>query len=926
MAMSGAERTLYRWLSRLLPGELRTGAGADLAAMAEACLARERARLGRAGFALAWIRLIADTVAVAAAAHISGSPTPHHFKTPQRGVLEANMDMLRRDIVFALRTLRRQPGFALITLLTLTLGIGANTAIFSVVNGVLLQPLPYPHPEQLEFISSQFPNLGFDQFWVDPGEYVDFRTHQAAYTSIGAYGTTTVTMGGDSPSRPLAGLTTPDLMPTLGVAPEVGRWFNDQDARPGAEAVIILSHELWQRQFGGDRSAVGRNVMVGTSSTRVVGVMPPGFDVHDEKIEVWLPLTIDPAQLNNSRGSHFLHIIGRRKPDVTEAGARSDLERMLTQWANYAPAGAHVPNTTREGQTAHRLRLDPLKDDIVGNVRLALVMLQGAVAFVLLIACVNLANLLLARADSRHREFAVRTALGAGRGRLLRQFVVEGLVLTLAAAALGTLGAWLVVHGLVVLNPDAIPRASNIALDGRVLLFTLALALGTGVIFGAVPLLHLSQRMALSLRDGTRTAGGASQQRLRGALVIAEVALAVMLVVGAGLLVRSFVNLMKVDTGFNRAQLVTFDVVAPVITGLPQDQRVAQRVRIVGFMNEICAKLGALPGVKTAAGMTGLPPNRPVNANDTLFEWIPQIPRGQPSPYPTQNVDFYQTVTLGYTETMGIPVMKGRTFTQSDAGGSPVVLVNEALARRFFTDFGRDPIGQHIKPFYNLPGQDSPWFTVIGVLKDVKQRGVDAPVGTELYALQDQMPKWGGLAVADMNFVVRAATSLGALAQPIRQMVHDLDARAPVVKMQTMDDVFGEAVARPKFLTWLLGIFALLALTLAAVGTYGILSYVVTARHQEIGVRMALGANPQMILRLFLGQGLILAVVGLAIGLAGSIALRHVIATLLFNVTATDPATLALVSTVIFVVAAAAVFIPSWRATRVDPLTVLRDS
>jgi putative ABC transport system permease protein len=911
-------RPAYRWLLALLPRAVRQAAAPDLEAMAAACVTREQARFGRPGVWFAWIRLASDVI-VAAAAIRFASPSPPDPHAPKRGALEATMDMLRNDLTFALRTLRRQPGFAAITLLTLTLGIGANTAIFSVVNGVLLRPLPYAHPDELEFVTSQFTKMGLDHFWLDLGEYHDFRAHNRTFSSVGAYGTGTVTLGGDVPSRPLAAQVTPDLMPTLGVVPVAGRWFTPEDAQPGAEPVVILSAELWRHRFGSDPSVVGRTITIGTKSTRVVGIMPPGFDLHDQKIDLYVPLTIDPAQIESSRGGHFLYLVARRKPGVTPAAAAGDITRMVAEWATYAPAGAHVPDPK-----LHPLRIDPLKEDVVGSVRLALLMLQGAVAFVLLIACVNLANLLLARADARQREFAVRTALGAGRARLLRQFVVEGLVLALIAAAAGSLLAWLVVHALVALNPDAIPRSAGIAVDVRVLAFTLGLAVVTGIIFGAVPLRHVHARLGLSLRDGARTAGGPAKHRIRGLLVIAEVTLAVVLVAGAGLLVRSFINLLNVDPGFNRSHLVTFDVVAPVITGLPEEQRPAQRVRIVHFFNDIRDRLAALPGAQDAAGMIGLPPNRPIDANDTMFEWLPTVPKGQQSPYPIPNVDFYQAVTLGYTETMGIPVIRGRAFNAGDVGGPPVVLVNETLARKFFTDFNRDPIGEHIKPGYASFNNES-WFTIVGVVRDVKQRGVDAPTGTELYALQDQMPQWGHFAYSEMNFVVRTTAPVEGLAGPIRQIVHELDARAPVVKLRTMDEVFGESVARPKFLTLLLGIFALLALTLAAVGTYGVLSYLVTARHQEIGVRMALGADTREILWLFLTRGVVLAGAGLVIGLAGSLALQRLMGSLLFGVRATDPATIACVSGAVILVAATASFVPSWRATRVDPLTVLRE-
>ncbi len=549
----------------------------------------------------------------------------------------------------------------------------------------------------------------------------------------------------------------------------------------------------------------------------------------------------------------------------------------------------------------------------------ALIVLQAAVFFVLIIACANLANLLLARAESRQREFAVRAALGAGRGRLFAQFVTEGLVLAAIGSIAGVALAAVALRGLITLSPDTIPRAADITLDWRVLTFTLALAVVTGFVFGLAPLFHLGPRLALTLREGTRTTGGGARRAIRSGLVIAEVALAMTLVVGAGLLVRSFVNLLRVDAGFNRAHLVTFGVVPPVL-GNPKtlEERQARRQRFVDFFELGRDGLAAIPGVQSVTAMQGLPPNRPVNANDTDFEWIPNTP-DPTHQYPAQNVDYYQYVTQGFTETLGVPIIKGRAFIANDVTGAPVVLVNEALVRKFFKD--RDPIGQRLRP----NGDDTlPWFTIVGVLKDVKQGGVDAPAGTELYMLEDQLPKIMPV-VTNMNYVMRTTQPIDTLAAPIRKVMQDLDPTLPLVKLQTMDDAFGESVSRPMFLTMLLGIFAGLALALAAIGTYGILSYMVSERTQEIGIRMALGADATAILWHFLARGAVLAGAGLAIGLVASVTLTRLMRTLLFGVAPTDPVTLGLVTGMIAIVAAAACLIPAWRATRVDPLVVLRE-
>jgi len=819
------------------------------------------------------------------------------------------METLRHDLKFAARSLFRQPAFALVTILTLALGIGANTAIFSVVNGVLLRPLDYPASERLVFVTSQFPTLGFDQFWISTPEFVEYRDRNQAFSSVGAYTINAANLGTDPPSRPVRAQVSPELIPTLGVQPEHGRVFSAADSLPGAAPVAILSWDLWQRGYGGDAGVVGTPILVNGTSTEVVGIMPRAFDVHDQKVELWQPLTIDPATFPTSRGGHFLYLVGRLKDGVTLDQAKADTARLVTQWREMVPQG-HVPSVPN-----HQIRLDPLKEDIVGSVQQALIILQAAVVFVLLIACANLANLLLARAETRHREFAVRSALGAGKMRLLRQFVTEGLLLAVLASIVGTGLAWAGIKAMLTMNPDAIPRAAGVALDASVLGFTLITALITGVIFGLAPLLHLSDRLSISLRDGSRgTTASGLRKALRGTLVVSQVTLAVVLVVGAALLVRSFINLTKVDTGFDRAQLTTFGVVLPGGSYSPE--------RRVAFFSDLQTRLSAIPGVQSVGAMSGLPPNRSVNANDTDFEHLTPPPASsnqQNTGQPAENVDYYQTVTLGYIATMGIPIVRGRPFEQADVAGGPVALINEALARRFYTD--RDPIGTRLKPGF---GDSIPWFTVVGVVKDVKQGGVDQEAGTELYALAEQLPRLRGFAPTNMNLVMRSTLPLGAIAPQIRAAVRTLDASLPIVRLQTMEDVFGTAVARPRFLTMLLGVFAVLALVLAAVGTYGILSYLVTERQQEIGIRMALGAERRGVLWLVLRQGLVLAGLGLAGGVIGSMAVGRYLQTLLFGISPTDPATIALVSGVILVTATVACLIPSLRATRVNPLDVLR--
>ena len=485
-------------------------------------------------------------------------------------------------------------------------------------------------------------------------------------------------------------------------------------------------------------------------------------------------------------------------------------------------------------------------------------------------------------------------------------------MLTIPAAAIGVALAYVGVKALLAVSPNAVPRSTEITLDWQVLAFTAVVAIGTGLVFALVPLLHLGlRRGGAALREsGTRTTAGGARVWVRSSLVVAEIALAVTLVVGAGLLIRSFMNLTRVDGGFDRSGLTTFGLVLPTTKYSPE--------KIVAFYSELDARLKSIAGVQGVTAMTGLPPLRDVNANDTDFEHIPN--NRPPGSQPIENVDYWQFVSVGYAETMGIPVVSGRAFELADTQGGPVVMINEALARKFFTD--RDPIGGQIRP---SGPPNTPYFTVVGVLKDVKQGGVAEATGTELYLLTEQLPRLAGFAPNQMNFVVRSPLPVESLVQPYREAVASLDPTLPLIRIQSMEDAFSEAIARPRFLTLLLSIFAALALGLAAVGTYGVLSYLVSQRTQEIGIRMALGADRGQILQLVLTRGLTLAAAGVALGLAGALAATRVMASMLFNVTPTDPATLALVSGLMAMVAAAACLIPAWRATRVDPLVVMRE-
>ena len=815
------------------------------------------------------------------------------------------LENLGRDLRHGIRLLRRSPGFATIAIVTIALGIGATSAIFSVINTVALKPLPYPAADRLLYITSQFPTLGFDKFWVSPPEYLELRERSKSYSDIAAYLENPVNVSeGSHPERVNAVFVTANMFDVLGVRPRLGTPFTPEQDRPNAEPVVVLSDAIWRRTFGSDASIVGKQVEIQGRKRMVVGVAPPGLDLHDIHPQVWLPLGLDPTN-RRARGSHYLYLVGRLKPDVAPGKAEAELRTLVHQWSTLNP-GTHVPN-----DSTHRLQLAPLQVEVVGNVTRALWILQGAVILVLLIACANVANLLLVRAEGRHKEFAIRSALGAGRGRILRQFTAEGMVLTTVGAILGLAIAHWGLKALLAANPASIPRSAEIAIDPRVVLFTLGVAVVTATIFGLAPLLHLGEGVvAAAIKEGgTRTTHSAARHRVRRGLVGGEIALAVMLVVGAGLLIRSFRNLTTVDAGFDGRNLVTFGINLPGAT-YTNAQRRAQ------FIADLTSKLQAIPGVQATAAMTGLPPNRQVNANDTDLENVAMGPA-----LPAHNIDYYQSSTVGYFEAMKIPILKGRGFTPGDVGGPGVAVINESMAKRFYPN--SDPIGRRVRP--SGPSDTLPWFTIVGVAKDVKQGGLDQKAGTEVYFNTEQGPRINGYAANSYNLVVRTTRPIEALAPAIGNAVRSMDAGLPIIQLRSMDGVFADSVSRQRFLSQLLSIFAGVALLLAAIGTYGVLSYLVTERRREIGIRVALGASSSGIVRLVLRQGLGLTFGGILLGVLGALALARVTRSLLFGVSPTDPTTYLLVAGVILGIALLACLIPAQRAMRVDPLVAIRD-
>jgi predicted permease len=840
-------------------------------------------------------------------------------------------DDLRQDIRFAVRSLLRVPAFAAVTILTLALGIGANTAIFSIVNGVILRPLGYPKPEQLMYLTTQFPAFGFDQFWVSPPEYFEFRELNQSFAAVGAYTTGEVNLtAGDRPLRVRSASVDDGLLTALGVQPIAGRLFarGETDVVPPPNPTgpvplppfCILSYELWQSAFGGQANIIGQLVEINGLRREVIGIMPPGADVMDNRTEIWMPIGLNPGNRQN-RGSHFLYLVGRLKDGVTPEAAQTELAALIQTWGARTGQKNHVfaplPKTAEERKTnfGHILQMTPVQKQIVGGASRAIWLLQAAVGFVLLIACANLANLLLARAETRHREFAVRTALGAGRWRLLRQFMTEGVLLAIIGGTLGLILARVGVAALLRAYPASLPRTAEVAVDPIVLAFTFGVSILTGLIFGLAPLMHTQVKsLALALKEGgARGATGAARHHIRRGLVMGEVALAVMLVIGAGLMIRTVYNLATVDAGFERSRLVTFQM-SLAAADYPQPASRAQ------LYQRLLEKLRAVPGVQGASAMSGLPPNRQLDANDTDIGNYTSPPEG-----PFENVDYYQSVMTNYFETMGIPIVKGRSFVPSDAASGPVVIVNETLVNTFWKNL--DPIGQTLKPGFANFAQ-VPDFRVIGVAKDVKQGGVDKKTGTELYTLIDQramLPAPVSGAPTTLNIVLRTTLPPASLRTAIEGIVREADPSVPIVRLRDMNGVFEESIRRPRLLAQLLGGFAGLALLLAAIGTYGVLSYMVAERRREIGIRMALGAGQGSVLAQIMKQGLMLTTVGIVSGLAGAFALNRLIASLLFGVQPTDTRTMVGVVATITLVAAAACWLPAWRASRVDPNVVLRD-
>jgi predicted permease len=803
---------------------------------------------------------------------------------------------LWQDLRYAARMLARTPAFTTIAVLALALGIGANTAIFSVVNKVLLQPLPFKNPNELVIIWENATHLGFPKNTPSPANFIDWRDQSTLFTGMAAMGPKDFNLTGvGEPERLDGRRVSANLFDLLGVQPRLGRRFLPEEDKPGTR-VVILSYGLWQRRFGSDPKIVGQPVNLNGESYSVVGVMPPGIELpgfDNWKDQLWVPIAFTSEEAN-SRGNHYLEVIARMKPGVTLKQARVEMETIAARLAQQYP----------EENKRISCVVNPLHEEVVGDIKPALLVLLGAVGFVLLIACANVANLLLARAAVRQKEIALRLALGASRSRLTRQFLTESVLLAIIGGGVGLMFAFAGLRILTAFIPATISQPELIGIDGKVLAFTGLVAVVTGLIFGLAPAAQASNfSLNETLKEGGRdAAGGSKGVRLRGLLVIAEVAVSFVLLIGAGLLISSFLHLRNLDPGFRADHLLTAKIDLPELKYPDREHRIP-------FFDDVIRRVSALPGVQSAA----IAGNLPLTYNgDSMYVGV----EGIPDPPPDQQRDvIYRAIGPGYFSTMGIQLLKGRDFTEQDTTETGyAVVVSEKMAKHFWP--GQDPIGKRLKP--GSTTSDSPWREVIGVVKDVRQNDFVADPKLQMYMSYRQLKF-----LAPNALVVRTSVDPMSLAMPLRNAVWAVDKDQPVSNIRSMEEIVSAAMARQRFSTMLLGIFAALALLLAAVGIYGVMSYSVAQRTREIGIRLALGAQRRDVLRMTMGHGLRLVSLGVGIGLVAAFILTRVMASLLFGVDATDPTTFVVIPLILMSVALLASYIPALRATKVDPMVAL---
>jgi putative ABC transport system permease protein len=816
------------------------------------------------------------------------------------------MNSIARDLRYAVRLLLHSPGVAVISALCLALGMGATTAVFTVVDAVVFRPLAYQHPERLVRLYTEFPtfpNGGLRRFAVSPPEFLEMRDTLRSYEHLDAWqviGVNLITT--QEPMRITATLVSGTLFDSLGVRPQMGRWLTADDDREGAPRAIVISDGLWRRGFGGAAGILGRETKLNGLAATIVGVMPAGFQYPPGQVdvsEVWTPLQLTAAD-RQRRGNHRLAILAELRPGVTLAQARQELTAQMNVW------GARQSNNyhTIHPQT-HPMLAYGMQEEVVRTVRPAMLVILGAVGFVLLIACVNVANLLLARAEARQKEIAVRTAMGAGVAGLVRQFLAEGFLIAASGALCGLGIAWVGVRLLLWAGSDAIPRAAEVAVDWRVLAFTGVVLIATTFGFGLAPLAQVLTRRTHDVLKAAagRTSATAQAAALRRALVVAELSLGLVLLVSCGLMLQAFWRLQAVDPGFDSHNLLTMRIALP-----PGEY--ANDAAVKSFLNRLEDGLARLPGATSATLMVGLPPQRQADVSDVMIENF--VPR---QGGPVQNVDFWQFTGTRFFETLRARLVDGRLLDERDGENAPLVMVvNETMAHTFWP--GQSAVGHRLK----IGPPTSPWRTIVGVVADLKNAGTDQPTGTEFFA-----PWRQAQGIRNVQVVIRTAGPPMAVAGAVRGAIGSMDATLPIAAVRTMEEVVAQSQSRPRFLSVLLTFFTVVAVTLAAIGVYGVISYAVTRRSTEIGIRMALGADGARILRMVLKQGLALGTAGVVIGVASAMWLTRFLKTLLFGIEPLDAPTFGVTIALLFALTLLATWRPAHRATRIDPAVALRD-
>ncbi|MDQ3685032.1 MAG: ABC transporter permease [Acidobacteriota bacterium] len=809
------------------------------------------------------------------------------------------MTTLLQDLRYGFRMLLKNPIFTVVAVVTLALGIGANSAIFSVVNTILLRPLAYKDPDRLVLINHNYPKLDLKASVSAPG-YAHYRDNAQSFSSVAALTGWNVNLTGEGEPERLQGTAvTANLFSTLGAEAARGRVFLTEEDQPGRNRVVVLSDQFWQRRFGGSPDLIDKTITLNGESYTVVGIMPPSFQFGREIgqiVDLWSPIAFTPDQLATTNlTNEYLSVIARLKPNVSFGQAQAELDAIATNLRQQ-----YMPGMDSSGWN---LALQYMNELVVGDIRPALLVLLGAVGFVLLIACANVANLLLARSAAREKEFAIRAALGAGRWRTIRQLLTESVLLALIGGGLGLLLATWGVEVLMAINEGKIPRAHEIGLDANVLTFTLVVTLLTGIIFGLAPALQVSKNnLHDTLKEGGRSGSAGTRRSVRNLLVVTEMALAVVLLVGAGLLIRSSLGLQQVNPGFQPQNVLAMQLSLP-------DYKYREPPQRDVFYRQLMDGIRALPGVKAAGAISVLPMSGQDSSGSFRIEGR-DVLQGQTLPHGAR-----WAATSDYFKTMSVPLIKGRYFTERDGADAPgVAIIDETMARKYWPD--EDPVGRRIT-FEGTP-ENRRWREIVGVVGHVKHKSLEGESRVQYYIPHPQRPS------PNMFLVVQGTTEPASLTTTVRATIKTLDKDLPVYKVTTMERLVTDSMAQRRFAMVLFGIFATVALVLAAVGLFGVIAYTVTQRTHEIGLRIALGAQPSDVLRLVLGQGMLLALIGVGIGLVAALALTRLMTSLLYGVSATDPVTFIGIAPLLVAVAMLACYVPARKAMRTDPMVALR--